>query len=198
MLWGENTDHEWLPSVQLRHFSSSCAVQRSVKAGGCPVIVAHACSGRALAPQVRCPWFDSRRLPSISFSSMCRQNSVWSWPENPLHQERTYAEWFSQSKRLELLPHKENLEWCFEAKTEQKALSESCVLIWRGPDAKRRAWSHQHIYSICVHGCTRTVHVVTKYAFRNCASSCTGTHTALRVPMVSWEMTEKLLMYVTS
>ena len=37
--------------------------------------------------------------------SMCRQNSVRGRPENSLHQERTHAEWFSQSKCLELLPH---------------------------------------------------------------------------------------------
>ena len=37
--------------------------------------------------------------------SMCRQNSVRDRPENSLHQKRTHAEWFSQSKCLELLPH---------------------------------------------------------------------------------------------
>ena len=37
--------------------------------------------------------------------SMCRQNFVRGRPENSLHQERTHAEWFSQSKCLELLPH---------------------------------------------------------------------------------------------
>ena len=37
--------------------------------------------------------------------SMCRQNSVRGRPESSLHQERTHAEWFSQSKCLELLPH---------------------------------------------------------------------------------------------
>ena len=35
--------------------------------------------------------------------SMCRQNSVRGRPENSLHQERTHAEWFSQSKCLETL-----------------------------------------------------------------------------------------------
>ena len=30
--------------------------------------------------------------------SMCRQNSVWGWPENSLHQNRIHAEWFSHSK----------------------------------------------------------------------------------------------------
>ena len=45
--------------------------------------------------------------------SMCRQNSVRGQPENSLCQERTHAEWFSQSKCLELLPHvgiKRNLD----------------------------------------------------------------------------------------
>ena len=37
--------------------------------------------------------------------SMCRQNSVRGRPEKSLHQERTHAKWFSQSKCLELLPH---------------------------------------------------------------------------------------------
>ena len=51
--------------------------------------------------------------------SMCCQNSVWDQPENSLHQERTYAEWFSQSKCSEHLASCWNKFRCYEAKIEE-------------------------------------------------------------------------------
>ena len=47
--------------------------------------------------------------------SICRQNSVRDSPENSLHQERNYAEWFTHSKCSEHLASR----WSYEAKIEE-------------------------------------------------------------------------------
>ena len=55
---------------------------------------------------------------SVAHPAVCCQNLVGGWPESSLHQERTYAEWFSLSKCLELLPRVTTI-YMFEAKIEE-------------------------------------------------------------------------------
>ena len=50
-------------------------------------------------------WYWMPQLHTWMPLSMCHQNSIRGRPEIYLHQERTHAEWFCQSKCLELLPH---------------------------------------------------------------------------------------------
>ena len=59
-----------------------------------------------LVQPVLCHWaMTTGQSPALTILCMCHQKSVRGWPENSLHQERTHAEWSSQSKCLELLPH---------------------------------------------------------------------------------------------
>ena len=60
---------EWLPGVQLRHSVPLVQyIQRIVRAGGCPAVVAQWQSTGGSSQ--RCPGFDSRRLPAFSLSSI--------------------------------------------------------------------------------------------------------------------------------